>query len=800
MKPAGARRIETSLSAWLVVLFLAMLVAGCGGGGDGGPPPVSPTAVFISGMPAEPLARMQTAQLGAKATYSDASVRDVTTTASWTTTDASVLTVSSTGLVTATGPGQAEVVASLGSASGKAAMQVVALPAAYFIDGVEYAFDYQLDAQGRVDSYSISQRPGLAYALRPFEDFNVTTCTGSLSGDYVCSRSAYHVGSQTMRGKSGWLTSETNFQEEDQTSGCGSSRERSYAYSAQGLASVSFGSSSRFHITGLPASCFLRVSSTRTSTLSYDTAGALIRIASGSGEDCFADPSYPYVVTCTPVPPSSVLGVTTDSQGRLQSAKDGTTVDLWNYAGTGLMEQSLSTVTDDQGVVKATTTRYAFDSLGWLTERAVRVESRGQAPSETRDSYAYSRVGSHVAEETFTQAEPSAFYPRAPQRIRYEWGRLPTEPTFVPRALTGLNGADYFGIISSHHRDSRAPYPVPPPVAPTFQVSTLAGSASAPPALVDGQGTTARFNRPWGIWADGDGNLLIADSQNYRVRSISAIGAVTTRPGTLVSFPHGVAMDRAGNVYVADPLDRTITRIDSSGVVSTYAGTAGVAGNVDGPALQARFGQPEGVATDAAGNVYVADAGNSSIRKIGTDGTVRTLAGSGQCGCVDGIGQAAQMCSPEGMAIDGAGTIFVADAGCSTIRKITPDGAVSTLAGNAGNKGRVDGLGAAARFDTPFAVALDRVGDIYVADTFNNLIRRVTPTGLVSTVAGSLGSGARDGPGLQASFKLPTGIAADAFGNLYVADADNNTIRKLSPVTGATGATVRAPSQEQKGL
>jgi hypothetical protein len=150
-----------------------------------------------------------------------------------------------------------------------------------------------------------------------------------------------------------------------------------------------------------------------------------------------------------------------DAQGRLLQAAGTdtqfnykkTTVTRWTYDGAGLMEQAVSTQTADYGVVSTTSTRYAFDSYGWLTSRVVRSALRDQSPTETADTYAIIRWGAHIAEEQFTQAEPKDFYTaRASQRVRYEWGRLPTEPTFVPRALTGLNGADYFGIISSHHR------------------------------------------------------------------------------------------------------------------------------------------------------------------------------------------------------------------------------------------------------------------------------------------------------------------------------------------------------------
>ena len=251
--------------------------------------------------------------------------------------------------------------------------------------------------------------------------------------------------------------------------------------------------------------------------------------------------------------------------------------------------------------------------------------------------------------------------------------------------------------------------------------------------------------------------------------------------------PSGVAVDGAGYVYVADLFNNSIRRITVAGVgaVGTLAGTAGSAGTADGTGADARFSGPFGVAVDGAGNVYVADRFNNSIRKITGAGAVgvSTVAGAaGSAGSTDGTFAAARFNGPFGVAVDGAGNVYVADRGNHTIRKITGAGAgaVSTLAGTAGSAGSVNGTGAAARFNNPSGVAVDGAGNVYVADTGNHTIRKITGAGAVSTLAGSVGSaGSTDGTGAAARFNGPFGVAVDAAGAVYVADQYNNTIRVI---------------------
>ena len=320
--------------------------------------------------------------------------------------------------------------------------------------------------------------------------------------------------------------------------------------------------------------------------------------------------------------------------------------------------------------------------------------------------------------------------------------------------------------------------------AKSWEVSTLAGSAVG---FRDGLGRSAQFNTPSGVAVDAAGNVYVADYDNDRVRKITPEGLVSTLAGSTEGFrdglgrsaefngPAGVAVDAAGNVYVADEYNHLIRKITPEGLVSTLAGST--EGFRDGSGRSAQFSYPVGVAVDAAGNVYVADYGNHLIRKITPEGLVSTLAGSTE-GFRDGAGTSAEFNGPTGVAVDAAGNVYVADTGNHLIRKITPEGLVSTLAGS--TEGFRDGLGTSAEFSYPIGVAVDAEGNVYVADYGNHLIRKVTPEGLVSTLAGST-EGFRDGSGTSAEFSYPIDVAVDAAGNVYVADGDNNLIRKITP-------------------
>ncbi len=343
---------------------------------------------------------------------------------------------------------------------------------------------------------------------------------------------------------------------------------------------------------------------------------------------------------------------------------------------------------------------------------------------------------------------------------------------------------------------------------PAGVVTTLVGTA-ARDGSADGTGTAARLSLPSGVAVDSTGNVYVAD--DCGIRKVTSDGAVTTLAGAprdcgsadgtgaAASFEglHGVAADGAGNVYVADSFNSTLRKVTPAGVVTTLAGTAGIADNVDGTGAAARFVQPEGVAVDGAGSVYVADEKSSILRKVTPAGVVTTLAGTPpKLGSADGIGGTARFNGPVGVAADAAGNLYVADSSNNTIRKVTPAGVVTTLAGTAGTDGSADGTGAAARFSDPFDVAVDRTGNVYVVDSGNSTIRKITPDGVVTTLAGMAGmQGSADGTGSAARFIFPSCVTVDSLGNVYVGDG-NNTIRKI---TAAGVVTTLAGTADMAG-
>ena len=355
-------------------------------------------------------------------------------------------------------------------------------------------------------------------------------------------------------------------------------------------------------------------------------------------------------------------------------------------------------------------------------------------------------------------------------------------------------------------------------VTPAGVVTTLAGLAGSS-GSADGTGSAARFYYPASVAVDSAGNVYVADAisnddsnNNNTIRKITPAGVVTTLAGlarssgsadgtgsaTRFFSPQGVAVDSAGNVYVADFRNCTIRKVTPGGVVTTLAGLAGSSGSADSTGSDARFEYPYGVAVDSAGNVYVADTSNSTIRKVTPAGVVTTLAGlAGSSGSANGTGSAARFKNPWGVAVDSAGTVYVADTWNSTIRKVTPGGVVTTLAGLAGTYGSADGTGSAARFDATYGVAVDNAGNLYVADG-NQAIRKVTPAGLVTTLAGTLSYGSANGTGSAARFFKPSGVAVDSAGNVYVADYYNSTIRKVTPggVVTTLAGVARSPGSD----
>jgi sugar lactone lactonase YvrE len=373
--------------------------------------------------------------------------------------------------------------------------------------------------------------------------------------------------------------------------------------------------------------------------------------------------------------------------------------------------------------------------------------------------------------------------------------------TFVTPGAVAIDNLDNVYVADSGNNTIRK-------ITPDGAVTTLAGTAGQG-GSADGTGSAARFGDPTSVAADAAGNIFVADSGSETIRRITPAGVVTTFAGspgstgsadgtgaaasfnflyhydipTLGQYLQGygtVATDIAGNVYVGDCGNFTVRKISPAAVVTTIAGQVGIPGSVDtipGQPNSALFGCPAGLATDGSGNIFVADTavvdftvsqgivGSDALREITPGGVVTT---------VDGV-------SGGGVATDHLGNIYIADSASSTIDKIAPTGSVTTLAGMPGTTGSADGLGTAARFNAPASVALDAAGNVFVADSGNNTIRKITPAGAVTTFAGAPAQiGNADGNGAEASFANPMGLAADVSGNVYVADSGNDAIRKIT--------------------
>ncbi|HLZ15617.1 MAG TPA: hypothetical protein VKQ08_01175 [Cyclobacteriaceae bacterium] len=321
-------------------------------------------------------------------------------------------------------------------------------------------------------------------------------------------------------------------------------------------------------------------------------------------------------------------------------------------------------------------------------------------------------------------------------------------------------------------------------------MTTFAGSTLG---YADGNGTNAQFYYPSGISIGPDGVIYVADTWNNRIRKITSSGVVSTiaggvagdldGQGTAAKFnkPTDVAMDKNGNLYVADLFNNKIKKITPDGMVTTIAGST--AGYQDGQGLTAKFKGPGSLVVNANGTIYITES--LDIRAIAPDGTVSTFAGSANSsGHTDGQGWLARFNGITGITIDQDGNLFVGDFVNTMIRKILPDGTVSTVSGSA--FGHLDGAAAIARFATPSGVAVDSQGAIYVSDfgyedaygTFYAFIRKIGTDGNVSTIAGGV-SGNKDGRGPAAQFSQPYDVVIDANGSLYVSDNYNCNIRKI---------------------
>jgi uncharacterized protein (TIGR03437 family) len=337
-------------------------------------------------------------------------------------------------------------------------------------------------------------------------------------------------------------------------------------------------------------------------------------------------------------------------------------------------------------------------------------------------------------------------------------------------------------------------------------ITTVAGNGSFGFSGDGGPATSASLNEPFGLALDASGNLFIADSGNNRIRKVSPSGVIATvagsgAPGPLTTFagdggqaisaslfaPSGVAVDSAGNLYIADYGNSRIRKVSVSGVITTVAGNGMFRFSGDGgPATAAQLWNPAGVAVDASGNLFIADSINNRIRKVSASGLISTVAGNGNYGFSGdgGPATAASLRDPQSVAVDGSGNLLIADVTNDRIRMVSAStGVITTVAGNGGYGLAGDGGSAtSASLNSPYSVAVDVSGNLFIADAENNVIRKVSPSGVITTVAGN-GTAGFSGDGGQATLaqlNFPDAVAVDASGNLFIADDYNFRIRRVS--------------------
>lgn len=321
------------------------------------------------------------------------------------------------------------------------------------------------------------------------------------------------------------------------------------------------------------------------------------------------------------------------------------------------------------------------------------------------------------------------------------------------------------------------------PLHAQVTVSTLAGSGTA--GWVDGPGATAQFDLPKGITFDGSGNVYVTEwGGGGRVRQIDPAGTVSTLVGPgFLSSPNDIAFDPSANnfLFIADWGSHRVKHTDATGNVTIIAGS-GAAGYLDGPAATAQFSLPSGIAVDGAGNVFVTEFGNHTVRKIDmATGMVSTVAGNGTPGCVNGNGTAARFTNPTGITVDGAGNLFVADWGNQVVRKIDPSGNVTTVSGICGVSGAVNSTLAASTFNLPHGLFVDAASNIYIAESSNHWMRKIdVNNNQVTTYAGTGIQGFADGPAATSQFYTPFRITGDCAGKIYIADTDNHRIRLIT--------------------
>lgn len=343
-------------------------------------------------------------------------------------------------------------------------------------------------------------------------------------------------------------------------------------------------------------------------------------------------------------------------------------------------------------------------------------------------------------------------------------------------------------------------------IAQTFTISTVAGNGKAGFSGDGGPAVQAELRNPAGVAVGADGALYIADRKNMRIRKVDPRGAISTIAGDGAPFdpskvpqdgsalsarlggPYGVAVDANGNVYIADQTGCCVHKFTPDGRIARVAGTGQRGYSGDGiAAVDAQLAGPNAVAFDASSNAYIADTGNNRIRIVDGNGTIRTFAGGATAGYA-GDGQPAklaQLKAPAALCLDAQGAVYICDFGNHVVRKVSTDGVISTIAGTGKFGFSGDGGPAtAARINQPCGVAVDKQGQVYIADSANCRIRVVRLDGTIETVAGTGRMAYRGdgGPATEAAINIPDLIDLDADGNLYIAEYRNHVIRKLSPL------------------
>jgi sugar lactone lactonase YvrE len=446
--------------------------------------------------------------------------------------------------------------------------------------------------------------------------------------------------------------------------------------------------------------------------------------------------------------------------GCKKTSTPASTVNLASVATTNVVVNLTSTTAQSGGVILS-------EGNGIITQNGVCYSATNKTPT-TADG---------------KTSDPVSTSGKAILNITSNLTGLTANTTYYVRAYAvNAAGTAYGGVIQFTTSASLS--------AINAAVTTFAGNGTA--GYLDAMGLSAQFNNPQGVSVDSKGGVYVSDGYSL-IREITPAGAVTTVAGGLAigytdgaaataQFygPAGSAFDAQGNLYIADAGNNIIRKITPSGVVSTYAGTglggyrngAATSANLTGKAdSSALFNSPQGVAVDASGNVYVADRGNSVIRKITTAGRVVTVAGAKSKGFIDATGESAAFNNPSGIVLDSQGNMYVTDQGNSALRKITSAGVVTTIVGNPSQTFLLN---------YPSAITIDKTGNLYIADESGRVLEFATNNSLYVLAGTSNVAGFVNGTNAAALFSNPQGIAIDANGNIYVADQNNNCIRKVT--------------------